>query len=100
LTDSTTNTPETPGLHTRLPPTPIASPGIPSLRAALNSADVTYLYYVLCSSKGEQRFNVRYAQFLYDKGACLGCSGAGRAGRRLHPDGGHHRVAGVAQPLA
>ncbi len=39
-------------LHTGLPPTPIASPGIPSFRAALNPADVPYLYYVLCSSNG------------------------------------------------
>ena len=43
-------------LHTGLPPTPIASPGVPSLRAALNPADVPYLYYVLCSSNGAHRF--------------------------------------------
>ena len=59
-------------LHTGLPPTPIASPGIPSLRAALNPADVPYLYYVLCSSNGAHRFSVSYDQFLSDKAECLG----------------------------
>ena len=59
-------------LHTGLPPTPIASPGIPSLRAALNPAHVPYLYYVLCSSNGAHRFSVSYDQFLSDKAECLG----------------------------
>ncbi|HZD80183.1 MAG TPA: endolytic transglycosylase MltG, partial [Actinomycetota bacterium] len=44
LIDSPYNT----RLHTGLPPTPIASPGLPSLQAALNPAQVDYLYYVLC----------------------------------------------------
>jgi peptidoglycan lytic transglycosylase G len=59
-------------LHTGLPPTPIASPGIASLRAALAPADVPYLYYVLCSSNGAHRFSVNYNQFLSDKAECLG----------------------------
>ena len=59
-------------LHTGLPPTPIASPGIPSLRAALAPADVPYLYYVLCSGNGAHRFSVSYDQFLSDKAECLG----------------------------
>jgi UPF0755 protein len=59
-------------LHAGLPPTPIASPGIASLRAALAPADVPYLYYVLCGDNGEHRFSVTYDQFLSDKAECLG----------------------------
>ena len=59
-------------LHTGLPPTPIASPGMASLRAALAPADVPYLYYVLCGSDGHHRFSVNYEQFLRDKAECLG----------------------------
>jgi UPF0755 protein len=59
-------------LHTGLPPTPIASPGIASLRAALAPAHVPYLYYVLCGNNGEHRFSVSYDQFLSDKAECLG----------------------------
>jgi len=66
--DSPYNTRLNPGL----PPTPIASPGMASLRAALAPADVPYLYYVLCSSNGAHRFSVSYDQFLSDKAECLG----------------------------
>jgi UPF0755 protein len=59
-------------LNTGLPPTPIASPGIASLGAALAPADVPYLYYVLCGDNGEHRFSVSYDQFLSDKAECLG----------------------------
>ena len=59
-------------LHTGLPPTPIASPGIASLNAALAPADVPYLYYVLCGADGHHRFSVNYDQFLRDKAECLG----------------------------
>ena len=59
-------------LHAGLPPTPIASPGIASLRAALAPADVPYLYYVLCGDNGRHRFSVTYHQFLADKAECLG----------------------------
>jgi UPF0755 protein len=59
-------------LHTGLPPTPIASPGLASLRAALAPADVRYLYYVLCSADGHHRFSVSYDRFLADKAECLG----------------------------
>jgi UPF0755 protein len=59
-------------LHTGLPPTPIASPGIASLRAALEPAHVSYLYYVLCGADGHHKFSDTYAQFERDKAACLG----------------------------
>ncbi len=66
--DSPYNTRLNPGL----PPTPIASPWTASLRAALEPADVPYLYYVACGSGGGHRFSTNYAVFLRDKAACLG----------------------------
>jgi UPF0755 protein len=66
--DSPYNTRLNPGL----PPTPIASPGLESLRAALAPADVGYRYYVACGSGGGHRFSTDYARFLADKAACLG----------------------------
>lgn len=58
--------------HAGLPPTPIASPGLASLRAALAPAKVDYLYYVLCGADGHHKFSVSYDRFLKDKAACLG----------------------------
>ncbi|MFN2544988.1 MAG: endolytic transglycosylase MltG [Actinomycetota bacterium] len=59
-------------LHTGLPPTPIASPGLASLRAALQPAQVDYLYYVLCGADGHHEFTSSYDQFLVLKAQCLG----------------------------
>lgn len=39
-------TPYNTDLHTGLPPTPIGNPGLPSLEAAAEPADVGYLYYL------------------------------------------------------
>jgi UPF0755 protein len=55
-----------------LPPTPIASPGLASLEAALDPASVDYLYYVLCGQDGHHQFSATYDQFLRDKARCLG----------------------------
>jgi len=46
-TDSGYNT----GLYTGLPPTPICNPGLASIIAALNPADVSYLYFVVTNSE-------------------------------------------------
>jgi UPF0755 protein len=62
------NTRNRPGL----PPTPIASPSLASLRAALQPADVNYLYYVKCGSKGRSAFTASYQEFLHLKAQCLG----------------------------
>jgi peptidoglycan lytic transglycosylase G len=66
--DSPYNTRLNPGL----PPTPIASPGLASLQAALGPAHVSYLYYVACGKDGGHRFSTSYQRFLHDKAACLG----------------------------
>lgn len=52
-----------------LPPTPIASPGRPSIKAALQPAHTDYVYYVLCGST--HRFTASYQQFRQWKGECL-----------------------------
>jgi UPF0755 protein len=44
--DLTRDTPYNTYLHTGLPPGPVANPGMPSLRAAMNPARTNYLYFV------------------------------------------------------
>lgn len=50
-----------------LPPTPIASPGVAAIRAALEPAKVDYLYYVLKDSDGNHFFTASYDEFLKAK---------------------------------
>lgn len=59
-------------LHEGLPPTPIANPGLASIRAALRPADSDVRYYVLCGEDGSHEFTDDYDQFLADKQRCLG----------------------------
>jgi UPF0755 protein len=51
-------------LHPGLPPTPIASPGLASLEAALQPADADYLYYVVIDDSGRHAFTASYEEFL------------------------------------
>lgn len=51
-------------LHTGLPPTPIASPGLKSVVAALTPAKANYLYYVVIDAAGHHAFTNSYQEFL------------------------------------
>ncbi len=55
----------------KLPPAPIASPGLASLRAALQPADTTDWLYVLCGTDGHHEFTASYPEFLRLKEQCL-----------------------------
>jgi UPF0755 protein len=61
--DSPYNTREVKGL----PPTPICSPGVAALQAALEPAKVDYLYYVLKDTAGHHFFTASYEEFLQAK---------------------------------
>jgi UPF0755 protein len=50
-------------LHGGVPPAPICSPGLASIRAALNPADVDYIYY-LATGDGAHFFTADYDEFL------------------------------------
>jgi UPF0755 protein len=58
LVDPKHDTPYNTYRHTGLPPGPIANPGLPSLRAALNPAATNYLYFVAAGAdpQGKSRF--------------------------------------------
>jgi peptidoglycan lytic transglycosylase G len=65
-----TNSPYNTRKHQGLPPTPIGSPGLASLKAALAPAKVSYLYYVVkpCGN-GAHAFSSTDAQFQRDVAA-------------------------------
>jgi UPF0755 protein len=62
-TDLKTPNPYNTRLHMGLPPTPIASPGRPSLDAAVSPPATNYLYYVLTDSSGKHSFTNDFANF-------------------------------------
>jgi UPF0755 protein len=70
--DLESNSPYNTRVHAGLPPTPIASPGAASLRAALEPADTDFLYYVLCGADGHHRFARTLSEHNRNVDACLG----------------------------
>jgi UPF0755 protein len=69
LTDSDlkTSSPYNTRVNKGLPPGPISNPGVAALTAALEPADVDYLYYVLADDKGNHFFTASYEEFLKAK---------------------------------
>jgi UPF0755 protein len=70
--DLESNSPYNTRIHVGLPPTPIASPGAASLRAALLPADTEFLYYVLCGADGHHRFAMTNQEHVRNVDECLG----------------------------
>lgn len=58
-------------VHSGLPPTPIANPGLPSLKAALEPARISDLYYVYCGN-GQHVFARTLAEHQANVARCLG----------------------------
>ena len=50
-------------IHTGLPPTPICSPGMASINAALNPESSSYYYYALDTATGAHRFFTNETEF-------------------------------------
>lgn len=50
-------------LNTGLPPSPICSPGITAIRAALKPSSTNYLYYALDTATGQHQFFTNSSQF-------------------------------------
>lgn len=57
-------------INAGLPPTPIASPGLASLEAALNPADTEFLYYVLCGADGRHEFGTTLQEHEQNRARC------------------------------
>ncbi len=70
FSDLETDTPYNTRIRVGLPPTPIASPGLESLRAALNPADTKFLFYVLCGEDGHHEFGVTLADHEANRARC------------------------------
>jgi UPF0755 protein len=68
--DLATDTPYNTRINAGLPPTPIASPGLASLEAALNPAKTDYFYYVLCGADGHHEFGRTLAEHTANRAKC------------------------------
>ena len=70
--DLASHSPYNTRINPGLPPTPIASPGAESLRAALDPARTKFLFYVLCGADGHHKFALTEAQHIRNVHECLG----------------------------
>ena len=68
--DMTTPNPYNTLLNKGLPPTAIANPGLPSLEAAMNPPQTTFLYWVTVKADGKMGFASTNAQFLQLEASC------------------------------
>jgi UPF0755 protein len=57
-------------INAGLPPTPISSPGLASLEAALAPADTEFFFYVLCGEDGHHEFAVTNAEHERNRVRC------------------------------
>lgn len=62
--DLKVNSPYNTYLYQGLPPGPICSPGLASIKAALNPAQVDFLYYLVTGEDGSHTFTNSYEEFL------------------------------------
>lgn len=67
--DLKTESPYNTYINQGLPPSPICSPGLESIKAALQPEDADYLYYVLTGKDGSHTFTGSYEEFLRAKAA-------------------------------
>jgi UPF0755 protein len=70
--DIETDTPYNTRINAGLPPTPIANPGLASIRAALQPRSTDFMFYVLCADDGSHRFSETLAEHEANVDACLG----------------------------
>ncbi|HWG74608.1 MAG TPA: endolytic transglycosylase MltG [Acidimicrobiales bacterium] len=68
--DPQTPSPYNTRLHTGLPPTPIANPGLASLAAAINPPATTYLYYAVTGPGGQTSFASSSSAFTEIEAKC------------------------------
>ena len=68
--DPQTPSPYNTRLHTGLPPTPIANPGLASLSAAINPPATSYLYYAVTGPGGQTSFASSSAAFIQIEAKC------------------------------
>lgn len=66
-TDLKVDSPYNTRVNKGLPPAPISNPGVAALKAALEPANVDYLYYVLIDTDGHHFFTASYEEFLQAK---------------------------------